>query len=58
MKKYDFLVCFKKQNICILYGKYDANNQINDVLSKMTALGTVLVPMNLVTGKSRPVSFI
>ncbi|PPQ75912.1 hypothetical protein CVT26_000177 [Gymnopilus dilepis] len=28
----------------------DANNQINDVLSKMTALGTVLVPMNLVTG--------
>ncbi|KIO30966.1 hypothetical protein M407DRAFT_68675 [Tulasnella calospora MUT 4182] len=28
----------------------DANNQINDVLSKLTALGTVLVPMNLVTG--------
>ncbi|EIN10781.1 magnesium transporter [Punctularia strigosozonata HHB-11173 SS5] len=28
----------------------DANNQINDVLSKMTALGTVLIPMNLVTG--------
>ena len=30
----------------------DANNQINDVLSKLTALGTVLIPMNLVTGKS------
>jgi hypothetical protein len=29
----------------------DANNQINDVLSKLTALGTVLIPMNLVTGK-------
>jgi magnesium transporter len=28
----------------------EANNQINDVLSKMTALGTVLIPMNLVTG--------
>ena len=28
-----------------------ANNQINDVLSKLTALGTILVPMNLVTGK-------
>jgi magnesium transporter len=38
----------------------DANNQINDVLSKLTALGTVLMyvdclfadnsPMNLVTG--------
>ncbi|KAI0031821.1 hypothetical protein K488DRAFT_51232 [Vararia minispora EC-137] len=28
----------------------DANNQINDVLSKLTALGTVLVPMNLITG--------
>ncbi|OJA15334.1 hypothetical protein AZE42_03343 [Rhizopogon vesiculosus] len=28
----------------------DANNQINDVLSKMTALGTILIPMNLVTG--------
>jgi len=28
----------------------DANNQINDVLSKLTALGTVLIPMNLVTG--------
>lgn len=30
----------------------DANNQINDVLSKLTALGTVLIPMNLVTGKT------
>ena len=30
----------------------DANNQINDVLSKLTALGTVLIPMNLVTGTS------
>lgn len=29
----------------------EANNQINDVLSKLTALGTVLIPMNLVTGK-------
>lgn len=29
----------------------DANNQINDVLSKLTALGTVLIPMNLVTGQ-------
>jgi magnesium transporter len=29
----------------------DANNQINVVLSKLTAMGTVLVPMNLVTGK-------
>ena len=28
----------------------DANNQINDVLSKLTALGTVLIPMNLGTG--------
>ena len=28
----------------------DANNQINDVLSKLTALGTVVIPMNLVTG--------
>ena len=28
----------------------EANNQINDVLSKLTALGTVLLPMNLVTG--------
>ncbi|SAM06499.1 hypothetical protein [Absidia glauca] len=26
------------------------NNEINDVLSKMTALGSVLIPMNLVTG--------
>jgi len=32
----------------------DANNQINDVLSKLTALGTVLIPMNLVTGKLNP----
>lgn len=32
----------------------DANNQINDVLSKLTALGTVLVPMNLITGKLNP----
>ena len=31
----------------------DANNQINDVLSKLTALGTVLVPMNLITGAAR-----
>ena len=30
----------------------DANNQINDVLSKLTALGTILIPMNLITGKS------
>ena len=30
----------------------DANNQVNDVLSKLTALGTVLVPMNLITGDS------
>lgn len=30
----------------------EANNQINDVLSKLTALGTVLIPMNLVTGKT------
>ena len=29
----------------------EANNQINDVLSKLTALGTVLIPMNLVTGE-------
>jgi magnesium transporter len=29
----------------------DANNQINDVLSRLTALGTILIPMNLVTGK-------
>ncbi|KAF7985607.1 hypothetical protein HWV62_3917 [Athelia sp. TMB] len=28
----------------------DANNRINDVLSKLTALGTVLIPMNLITG--------
>lgn len=28
----------------------DANNQINDVLSRLTALGTILIPMNLVTG--------
>ena len=26
----------------------DANNAINEVLSKLTALGTILVPMNLV----------
>ncbi|PKC65806.1 cora-domain-containing protein [Rhizophagus irregularis] len=26
------------------------NNQINDVLSRLTALGTILIPMNLVTG--------
>ncbi|KAI9252812.1 hypothetical protein BDA99DRAFT_520135 [Phascolomyces articulosus] len=26
------------------------NNEINDVLSKLTALGSVLIPMNLVTG--------
>lgn len=32
----------------------DANNQINDVLSKLTALGTVLIPMNLVTGWYTP----
>lgn len=31
----------------------DANNQINDVLSKLTALGTVLIPMNLVTGMNQ-----
>lgn len=29
----------------------EANNQINNVLSKLTALGTVLIPMNLVTGE-------
>jgi hypothetical protein len=34
----------------------DANNQINDVLSKLTALGTVLIPMNLVTGASTSLS--
>jgi magnesium transporter len=28
-----------------------ANNQINDILSRLTALGTILIPMNLVTGK-------
>ena len=28
----------------------DANNQINDVLSKLTALGTVIVPLNIITG--------
>jgi len=28
----------------------DANNQINNVLSRMTALGTVLIPMNVITG--------
>ncbi|KAL7411176.1 hypothetical protein BDY24DRAFT_396857 [Mrakia frigida] len=27
-----------------------ANNQTNDVLSRMTALGTILIPMNLITG--------
>ncbi|KAG8820391.1 CorA metal ion transporter [Serendipita sp. 399] len=27
----------------------DANNQINDVLSRLTALGTILIPMNLIT---------
>ena len=32
----------------------DANNQINDVLSRLTALGTILIPMNLVTGTSYP----
>jgi Mg2+ and Co2+ transporter CorA len=26
------------------------NNEINDILSKLTALGSVLIPMNLVTG--------
>lgn len=26
------------------------NNEMNDVLSKLTALGSILVPMNLVTG--------
>ena len=30
----------------------DANNQINDVLSKLTAIGTILIPMNLVTGET------
>lgn len=28
----------------------DANNQINDVLSKLTALGTVIIPLNVITG--------
>lgn len=28
----------------------DANNQINEVLSKLTAIGTILIPMNLITG--------
>ena len=28
----------------------DANNQINDVLSKLTALGTIIVPLNVITG--------
>ncbi len=28
----------------------DANNQINNVLSRLTALGTILIPMNLITG--------
>ncbi|CCA70231.1 related to MNR2-Manganese resistance protein [Serendipita indica DSM 11827] len=28
----------------------DANNQINDVLSRLTAMGTILIPMNLITG--------
>ena len=32
----------------------DANNQINEVLSKLTALGTILIPMNLITGKWHP----
>ena len=36
----------------------EANNQINDVLSKLTALGTVLIPMNLVTGEYYPFIFI
>src|SRR5712691_2817967 len=31
----------------------DANNQINEVLSKLTALGTILIPMNLITGMPR-----
>lgn len=31
----------------------DANNQINEVLSKLTALGTILIPMNLITGISQ-----
>ena len=28
----------------------DANNRINNVLSRMTALGTILIPMNVITG--------
>jgi hypothetical protein len=32
----------------------DANNQINEVLSKLTALGTILIPMNLITGTYHP----
>jgi len=28
----------------------DTNNQKNEVLSKLTALGTILIPMNLITG--------
>lgn len=28
----------------------DANNEINNVLSKLTALGTILIPLNLITG--------
>ena len=35
----------------------DANNQINEVLSKLTALGTILIPMNLITGKQYFASF-
>jgi magnesium transporter len=35
----------------------DANNQINEVLSKLTALGTILIPMNLITGKWYLTSF-
>ena len=27
----------------------DANNQINNVLSRMTALGTVLLPVSVIT---------
>jgi hypothetical protein len=38
--------CFR----CSLKFATDANNAINEVLSKLTALGTVLVPMNLITG--------
>jgi len=28
----------------------DTNNQKNEVLSKLTVLGTILIPMNLITG--------